>query len=171
MTALVFVDTNVLVYARDARDAAKHAAARAWVESLWAERTGRTSAQVLSEYYVTLTRKLRPRADPEVAWADVRRLSAWNPQPIDMRVVAEAREFERRYRLGWRDCLVAAAAVRQACGILLSEDFQDGMVIDSIKVLNPFRHEVSEPAALHASRPQARPVHRARGRPRKSVAA
>ena len=32
MTARVFVDTNVLVYSRDARDAVKHERARAWVE-------------------------------------------------------------------------------------------------------------------------------------------
>ncbi len=31
MTAPVFVDTNVLVYARDARDAPKHERAREWI--------------------------------------------------------------------------------------------------------------------------------------------
>ncbi len=171
MTALVFVDTNVLVYARDARDAAKNAAARAWMTSLWAERTGRTSTQVLSEYYLTLTRKLRPAVDAEEAWADLRRLRAWNPQAIDMEVLAEARELQRRYRLGWWDCIVAASAVRQSCAVLLSEDFQDGMDLGPVTVLNPFTHPVSEPATLYAAQVRPRPVHRGRGRPRNSAAA
>jgi hypothetical protein len=36
------------------------AAVRAWWESLWAERTGRISAQVLSEHSMTLTHALNP---------------------------------------------------------------------------------------------------------------
>ena len=49
MTAPVFVDTNVLVYSRDARDAAKHGRAREWVEFLWDTKRGRVSRQVLHE--------------------------------------------------------------------------------------------------------------------------
>jgi len=77
MTAPVFVDTNVLVYARDPRDAAKQARAADWIEHLWRERTGRTSLQVLSEYYVCLTRKLSPRVASDEAWDDAKALFAW----------------------------------------------------------------------------------------------
>lgn len=34
--------------------------AMAWMRSLWETREGRTSQQVLHEYYVTVTRKLSP---------------------------------------------------------------------------------------------------------------
>lgn len=47
MSGLVFVDTNVLVYAVDAGDRDKHAAARAWRAELWTRRRGRLSFQVL----------------------------------------------------------------------------------------------------------------------------
>ena len=47
MTAPVFVDTNVLVYSRDARDAVKNQRAREWVEFLWDTKRGRVSRQVL----------------------------------------------------------------------------------------------------------------------------
>ena len=40
MTAPVFVDTNVLVYSRDLRDAEKHARAREWLEVLWDTKGG-----------------------------------------------------------------------------------------------------------------------------------
>ena len=171
MTALVFVDTNVLVYARDPRDPAKHAAARLWMESLWRERTGRISTQVLNEFYQTATRKLRPALEAEVAWAEVQLLLTWKPQPLDAGLLVEARALESRYKLGWWDALIVAAAIRQSCSVLLSEDLQDGIVFGSVRVLNPYRHDVREPAAWYATQPQPRPLHRGRGRPRKLAVA
>ncbi len=60
MNGPVFVDTNVLVYARDAGEAVKQAKATALLQSLWESRAGRLSYQVLHEYYATVTRKLKP---------------------------------------------------------------------------------------------------------------
>ena len=60
MTELVFVDTNVLVYARDTRDLRKQQRATEWLDRLWRQQSGRTSVQVLNEYFVTVTRKLQP---------------------------------------------------------------------------------------------------------------
>ena len=80
MTAAVFVDTNVFVYARDGSEPAKRAVAIQWLEQLWREHRGRTSTQVLSEYYVTETAKLPRRLDREIAWGHVRDLMAWEPR-------------------------------------------------------------------------------------------
>ena len=60
MSAKVFVDTNVLVYCRDASEPEKQAQTAAWMASLWEQKTGRLSFQVLQEYYVTVTAKLSP---------------------------------------------------------------------------------------------------------------
>lgn len=110
MTAPVFVDANVLVYARDANEQAKQPRAAEWIARFWRERSGRTSTQVLSEYYVTVTRKVRPRVTPEDAWNDVKSFLAWRPQPIDEALLQRAREIEQRYRLSWWDSMVVAAA-------------------------------------------------------------
>lgn len=75
----VFVDTNVLVYARDARDPRKQTAAAEWLAELWASRRGRISAQVLQEYYVTVTAKLDPGLSLEEAREDVIALRSWHP--------------------------------------------------------------------------------------------
>ena len=56
----VFVDTSVLLCADDLADADKHARARAWLAALWMRRCGRLSTQVLSEYYASATRRMRP---------------------------------------------------------------------------------------------------------------
>ena len=43
MTAKVFVDTNVLVYSRDASEPHKQAQAMAWMAHLWHTKTGKLS--------------------------------------------------------------------------------------------------------------------------------
>lgn len=156
MTAPVFVDANVLVYARDSRDAAKQRLAMAWLELLWREESGRLSTQVLSEYYVTVTRKLPAPMDPDAAWDDIRALFSWNPQPIDPEVLTGAAEVSRRFRLSWWDSLVVAAAQVQSCPLLLSEDLQDGAVIGGVTVRSPFTLSVQDAPAAHRARSSGR---------------
>jgi predicted nucleic acid-binding protein len=54
-----FVDTNVLIYAHDIDAGRKHDVAKAVLRDLWAERAGVLSTQVLQEFYVNATRKLK----------------------------------------------------------------------------------------------------------------
>ena len=83
MSALYFVDTNVLVYARDTSEPDKQPRADEWLTALWRHRCGRTGVQVLNEYYVTTTRKLDPGLTEEEAWSDVEALLAWSPLAVD----------------------------------------------------------------------------------------
>jgi predicted nucleic acid-binding protein len=168
MTAPCFVDANVFIYVRDSRNAAKQTRAVEWIARLWQGRLGRTSLQVLSEYYAVATRKLVPRIPADEAWEDVRELFAWGPHPVDEALLRHAREVEQRWRLSWWDSMVVAAAQLQDCALLLSEDFQDGAVFAGVTVRSPFTLDVREPAAVYAAMPLvAASRHRGRGRPRK----
>jgi len=138
MTAKVFVDTNVLVYCRDASDPEKQRRALGWMEALWEGRTGRLSFQVLQEFYVTVTVKLDPGLSPELARLSVRLLQAWKPVAVDSRLLEEAWRIQDRFRLRWWDSLIVAAAQMSDCRYLLSEDFQEGMEMGDLKVINPF---------------------------------
>jgi predicted nucleic acid-binding protein len=169
MTELSFVDTNILVYAYDSNQILKRSVASDLLQRLWQERTGRLSTQVLNEFYVTVTKKLRPAIDVEKAWDDVLALMAWNVQPIDHEILIAAREIERRYGTSWWDATIVAAAQAQRCTTLLSEDFQDGMVFGQLKVRNPFVPRVQEPHAEYQVKLSPRPLHRARGRPAKAI--
>lgn len=169
MTAPVFVDANVLVYARDAREQAKQPRAAEWIARLWRDHSGRTSTQVLSEYYVTVTRKVRPRVTPEDAWNDVKSFLAWRPQPIDEALLQRAREIERRHLLSWWDSMVVAAAQLQNCELLLTEDLHDGAVFGAVTIRSPFTLTVEEPRPRYEGASIVAP-HRARGRPRKQAA-
>jgi len=167
MTGPCFVDANVLVYVRDPRDPAKQARAIAWHEHLWRERRGRTSMQVLSEFYVN-TKRLRGTA-PGDLWISVARYFAWAPHPIDEPLLRRAREVEERWRLSWWDSMVVAAAQLQDCTLLLTEDLQDGAVFGTVTVRSPFTLEVREPAAQYAAAPAIASRHRPRGRPRRTA--
>jgi predicted nucleic acid-binding protein len=57
MTAPIFVDTSVLIYALDQGNLNKYHAARDWRAELWKSRRGRISYQVLQEFYVQVTKK------------------------------------------------------------------------------------------------------------------
>jgi predicted nucleic acid-binding protein len=167
MTAPVFADANFLLYVRDARDPAKQARASAWHEHLWNEGLGRTSMQVVSEFYVNLKRMAGPRMTQEQAWTHAERYFAWEPQAIDDEVMRNARRVEQRYGISWWDSMIVAAAQLQECTLLLTEDLQDSGVYGTVTVRSPFTLEVREAMASYVATPRAASPHRSRGRPKR----
>ena len=146
MTAHIFVDANVFVYAKGPGEPLKKALAAAWIARLWKEKAGRTSMQALNECYSVLTRKMRPPLSRDVAWEYVTELIAWDPRAVDSTLAVNAREIEQRYGLNWWDCLIIAAAQAERCSILLTEDLQDRAVYGNVSVRNPFAPAVCDSA-------------------------
>ena len=144
MTAPVFVDSNVLVYHRDSSEKEKQAKAEVWLRALWSTRRGRVSFQVLHEYYVNVTAKLKPGLSSAEAQEDIRNLMAWKPLPLDSSVLDTAFAVERRFGLSFWESLIVAAAQRAECIYLLSEDLQEGQNFDGVLVVNPFEQEPDE---------------------------
>jgi predicted nucleic acid-binding protein len=139
MTGPVFVDTNILVYDRDLRDPAKHTRAREWMRALWqTQGLGIVSRQVLSEFYWTVTRKLRPGLSDEDARRYIRSLFAWECVQVEQEVLAEAWSVQDRFAFSFWDSLIVAAARIAQCRILLTEDLQDGQDLDGLLVVSPF---------------------------------
>jgi len=138
MSDRVFVDTNVLVYAWDSTEPDKQKQALAWMTYLWTARTGRLSYQVLTEFYVTVTRKLDPGMEPARARRNVRLFFPWNPVQIDARAVETAWQIQDRYRLSWWDALIVSAARSAGCRYLLTEDLRGGEELFEVKIVNPF---------------------------------
>jgi predicted nucleic acid-binding protein len=168
MTGPCFVDANVFVYARDPRDPRKQERAVRWIDMLWRDRVGRTSTQAISEFYAVATKKLGFPA--ERAWQYAVRYFAWRPLAIDEALLRRAREIEMRYRLSWWDSMIVAAAQLQDCGVLLTEDLQDGMAFGDVTVRSPFTLDLREAPASYAPTPLAVSRHRPRGRPKRATA-
>ncbi len=139
MSVRVFVDTNILVYCRDASEPDKQQQAMHWMARLWETNCGRLSFQVLQEFYVTVTLKLKPGLTSASAQKDVRALLAWQPLRVDARVMESAWFIQERYGLGWWDALIVAAARLNDCRYLLTEDLQESQLLDHLEVINPFQ--------------------------------
>jgi predicted nucleic acid-binding protein len=142
MTAPVFVDTNVLVYAVDTAEAGKHRAAAEWRAELWRSRRGRTSYQVLQEFYVQVLRKAPKKA--EAARAEIRDLFAWEPVAVDSSVLEAAWGLQEPFSLSSWDALIVAAAQVADCPFLLTEDLTHGQALDGVRVVSPFRARISD---------------------------
>lgn len=138
MSEPVFVDTNVFLYQWDASDQVKQRRAVDWLRRLADDRIGRVSFQVLAEFYVNATQKLRTPVPRASAQAYVRAVFAWKPVPIDADVLDTAWRAQERFKLSWWDALIVAAAQHAGCRTLLSEDFQAGQRFGDLTVVNPF---------------------------------
>ena len=136
MTAAVFVDTNVFLYAFDQRDLKKQEAARAWQAELWKSRLGRISFQVLQEFYVKATQKWPQTRDE--ARAVVKDLLEWQPITGDAEILELGWKLQDRYQLSLWDALIVAAAKSTGCRYLLTEDLQASQDLDGVLVMNPF---------------------------------
>jgi predicted nucleic acid-binding protein len=134
-----FVDTNVLVYAHDATAGDKHIRAKQLMADLWANSNGCLSIQVLQEFYVTVTRKVKQPLDPDVARQHVEDLGQWLVHSPTVGDICEAIQLHQRARLSFWDALVLTSAQKLNCAALWSEDFSEGQTFAGIVVRSPFK--------------------------------
>jgi predicted nucleic acid-binding protein len=152
MTARVFVDTNIWVYAVDVHETAKQAAARAVLASGGGTDLV-TSAQVLGEFYVTVTRKLGRPVEPDAARGMVREMARLQVVALDADLVQAALTITRDLQISYWDALIVASAQAANCDLLLTEDLTNGAVYGGIRVRNPFidQPRLAETAASYGS--------------------
>jgi predicted nucleic acid-binding protein len=143
MTGPSFVDTDVLVYADDVRDAAKQARARELLRRVVRERSGKLSLQVLQEFFAAATQKLGLTAADARQRVEV--FSHMDVVRLDVDDVLAAIDLHRLHELSIWDALVVRAALLSGCRILYTEDLQDGRRFENLRVVNPFREVDAEP--------------------------
>lgn len=134
-----FVDTNVLVYAEDRDAKEKHDIARKLVLELWNDRQGVLSIQVLQEFYVTVTRKLKKPLRSNAALEIVKEYLTWTVVENDGALLVAAVALQERAQLSFWDALMVQAAIQSGCDKLYSEDLNAGQRIGSVVVVNPFK--------------------------------
>jgi len=142
MTAPVFVDTNVFIYALDKADPRKHQSAQMWKAELWKSRRGRISFQVIHEFYARTIQKW-PALRLEVRSA-TRDLLEWHPIVMDSEILETAWGIHDGYKISFWDALIVAAAKAASCRYLLTEDLQADQELDGVVVVNPFRSGPSD---------------------------
>ncbi len=134
-----FLDTNVLVYAYDPAEVNKRTRAITLLDQLGSQQRGAISAQVLGEFFVTVTRKIMPPLTLEEAEQSIiNYIRTWTVYDLTKHVVAEAVRGMRQHQLPYWDSLIWATAKRHGVPNVLSEDFSDGRLIEGVRFLNPF---------------------------------
>lgn len=139
-----FVDTNILLYARDRFAGPKYERAHALLERLWTDRSGILSTQVLQEFCVNVRRKSERPLSIEETRAIVADYSRWTVVVNTAASVLEALDLEKRYKVSFWDALIIQAAQAAGATILYSEDLSDGQTYGSVRVVNPLREGPAE---------------------------
>jgi predicted nucleic acid-binding protein len=137
MTALEFLDTNILVYAYDTGNTTKRNAAQ---QLLRVALTGQAiiSTQVLAEFSATLLHKISPAVHPNDL---IVLLDALGPIKVvcpDAGLVRRAVEAKKTYGIHFYDAMIVAAAEKAGCKRIWSEDLNPGQKYLGIVVENPF---------------------------------
>lgn len=135
-TSRSFLDTNVLVYSDDPRDRVKQAKALALIKDHLRCRTGVVSLQVLQEYFVSATGKLK--LDAELAKRKVEVFARFYVAAPTVSDILAAIDLHRLDKISFWDALIVRAACKSGCRILLTEDLQHGRVINGVTIVNPF---------------------------------
>ena len=133
-----FFDTNVLVYAVDARTPQKQRAALALYAQALKDQTFIISTQVLIEFYNATTKGAQALLQPHEARIQVTSLSRQRVVSTTAAMVVSAVNLVDRYRLQWWDALLLEAAMSIGATTLYSEDFQHGQRFGELTVVNPF---------------------------------
>lgn len=136
MGVRAFVDTNVFVYLYSSDDPAKRDVARDLL--LNADMDLVVSAQVLNEFYVTVTRKITSPLSPGDARDAVGSLAELEVVPVTRNLVVDALDAGQRYQLSHWDPLIVEAASRSGCEILFTEDLSSGSILRGVTITNPF---------------------------------
>ncbi len=140
--AAILVDTNVLVYAHDSSERSKQRRAIDVLDRITAAANGALSAQVLSEFYNTATRKLSPPLTLKQAEAQLGYFVAlWTVFDVTPRVVLEAARGVRDYQFSFWDAQIWAVARLNQVPVVFSEDFNPGAVIEGVRFVNPFAED------------------------------
>ena len=128
----VFADTNVLLYLMSNDMHKKQISKEILASSPF------ISTQVLNEFSNVCIKKLKITSDSllQVLGTIEKHVALVSFTSTTIRAAIQLRQ---RYQLQYYDSLIVATALENGCDLLLSEDMQHSMLIDSrLKVVNPF---------------------------------
>jgi|SRR5579863_66760 len=140
MSDKYFLDTNILIYAYDHSDPAKHAKALSLIEAISQSGTPVVSTQVFQEFAASVRKKAKPLLSTrQIQQILVEILQAWEVFVGNAVTIIAALEIEERFRISFWDALILSAAHSSAATILYTEDLNHGQTYGHVQVVNPFK--------------------------------
>lgn len=146
--ARVFVDSTTFLYTFDRTEIAKGLVAREWLKRLTEYDCGVTNLQVLNEVANVAIRKTNRFGNDPFFRIDA--FADFGSHSVTFDTSLSARTLHANYRYSWWDCLLLASALNLGCTHFLSEDLQDGQLIEGqtskgqpskgLTIVDPFAH-------------------------------
>jgi predicted nucleic acid-binding protein len=137
IVAKIFIETNILVYTLDKYDKGKQKTARKTVKNIIENDIAVISTQVLQEFYNICTVKLH--------LMPLRVKGYVHNYSENLEVVQNGCELIERgidisiiSQISFWDALLIAAAEYSKCSEIITEDLNDGQIINGIRINNPF---------------------------------
>jgi predicted nucleic acid-binding protein len=137
MTAKIFIDTNVMRYAKFDDSSHKYKIANKLLSQNIKSTEINISTQVVNEFFINALRKGKNVSEVK----SIAKLfpEKFNILPVSMQTVCEAWRIFDKYRLSYWDSLIVSAALESQCSALYTEDLANGQIIDnSLRIINPF---------------------------------
>ena len=133
----VFLDTNVFLYAFLNQDVTKKSIAANLIAQSVNGRNGYVSLQIVKEFCNIMVKKSGKSA-AEIGKA-VAIFGMMQIVPGSLQLVQRALALRETFGLQFYDSLLLASAEQSGCGILYTEDLNDGQMYGSVKAVNPFK--------------------------------
>ncbi len=131
----VALDSNILIYAELEPDSEKGKRAADLI--LRAAHDGVIPVQVLGEFLRFVQRRVPPAFEEAIRQASIYQAAFLTPPSTDA-VINKASALAHAHRIQFWDGVVCAASVEAGAKVLLTEDMQDGRVLDGLRLINPF---------------------------------
>ena len=139
MADRIMVDTNILLYAYDRGEPSKQPQALTVLDHLAVNGLGVLTSQVLAEFFVNATRRLKPPLTTEEAYGRIQNyLLSWEILDITGPIVLEAARGVRTYQMAYWDAQIWASAKMNQIRVVFSENFSERVVIEGVSFVNPF---------------------------------
>ena len=133
--ARVALDSNILIYAELEPESDKGKRSADLI--LRTARDAVIPAQVLGEFLRFIQRRVPTAFEDAIRQASIYRAAFLTPPTTDA-IINKASELARAHRMQLWDCVVCAASTQAGAKALLTEDMQDGRIIEGLRLINPF---------------------------------
>jgi predicted nucleic acid-binding protein len=137
MSGVVFVDTNILIYAHDQDAGVKRERAIKRLRELWDSNSGAVSVQVLQEFYVNVTRKLASPVAVPMAREVVETYGTWIRALTTVDTITRASHIAELAQISFWDAMIVASAEQAGASQISTEDLPVGHLLAGILIVNP----------------------------------
>lgn len=134
-----FIDTNIIIYLFDNRDANKQAIAKMIVKNALETGNGVISFQVIQEFCNAALKKFeRPLSNNDCRQFVNRFLIPLCGVFPGTELYNSALDIKEKTGFSFYDSLILAAASEEKCSLIYTEDMQDGLNVSGLVIRNPF---------------------------------